>query len=289
MRLSVLIVNYNGRHFFDACLQSIARCAPFEHEVIVVDNASSDGSAEYLRENYPDVQLIESATNSGFAKGNNLGAQHAKGKYLLLLNNDTTLLGNISPALDLLDGDMSIGILGIRMLGREFEYRYSAGHFPVPWRLVKFSSLHQKTGGFRLGKFSEEITAYPVDWVEGSFLLTPIDLWKELKGLDEEYFMYVEDVDYARRVVDAGRRVVYCPQMSYVHLGGYGQSRIGMLVDGFRRYHRQHSNWASRVIANLVLDVGLILRALIYSVRSLRQKSDREKVLSCFRALQRCR
>ncbi|SCZ67287.1 hypothetical protein SAMN03097708_03117 [Thiohalomonas denitrificans] len=287
MKLSIIIVNYNGGHFFDACLRSIAEHVPFEHEVIVVDNASSDGSVEYLRSTHPEVTLIESQSNRGFAGGNNLAASYAKGNFLLLLNNDTILLNDLARALAFMESDPSVGILGARMLGKNNEYRCSAGYFPEPWRLAKLSSLYRKDNEFGNGVFSNNISARQVDWVEGSFLLTPASLWRDLGGLDEAYFMYVEDVDYAKRVADSGKSVLYFPEISYMHFGGYGQSRIGMLFAGFRRYHRTHSNWVKRVLANIILDVGLLTRAFVYMLRSINDKQAKSRAVLCLKALRR--
>lgn len=287
MKLSIIIVNFNGKHFLDDCLKSIAENIHFDYEVIVVDNASTDGSAEYLRNAYPNIILIESKSNLGFAGGNNLGAKSAKGKYLLLLNNDTLILDDLSPAIGLMECDVSIGVLGARMLGKNREYRYSAGYFPEPWRLLKFSWLYQKRGGFRNGVFSCHDDCYEVDWIEGSFLLTPAELWRKLGGLDESYFMYVEDVDYARRVVMLGKRVVYFPKVSYVHFGGYNQTRVGLLVNGYRKYHKRHSNLIVKSIANFLLDFGLLVKGVSYLIYSVVNRTKYERALLYFRALKR--
>lgn len=287
VKLSILIVNYNGKHFFDACLRSIAEHVPFQYEVIVVDNASTDDSVEYLRSEYSEITLIESETNLGFAGGNNLAARHAKGDYLLLLNNDTILLNNITSALELMDNDDSIGILGARMLGRHGEYRYSAGYFPEPWRLFRLSALYRKDNGFKNGLFPKDNHKRRVDWVEGSFLLTPASLWRDMGGLDESYFMYVEDIDYAKKVVASGKNVIFFPGISYVHFGGYGQSRIGMLFDGFRRFHKMHSSLAKRLLANITIDIGLLTRALVYMLRSTLDKKEKERAMLCIKALRR--
>jgi len=258
-----------------------------EHEVIVVDNASTDGSSEYLRSAYPTVRLVESGRNLGFAGGNNLGARVAKGKYFLLLNNDTVILDDVSSAIDLLESDASIGALGARMIGKDLEYRYSTGYFPEPWRLLKLSCLYRKKGEFLLCRFSGDVDCYKTDWVEGSFLLTPAEVWRKLGGLDEDYFMYVEDIDYARRVVRAGKRVAYCPGISYVHFGGFNPQRIGMLFEGFRKYHSKNSCSAIKICAFLVLDVGLLIRALACLLCSIVDGSKWETGIMYLQALRR--
>lgn len=287
MKLSIIIVNYNGKHFLDDCFNSITEHVSFEHELIVVDNDSSDGSAEYLRNNYPDVKLIVSEKNMRFAGGNNLAVRSARGKYLLLLNTDTMLLNDLSVAVELMEKDDSIGAMGARMLDKDKKYRYSAGYFPEPWRLIKISWLYNKSGDFKHGTFSKDRKLYTVDWVEGSFLLTPLEVWRKVGGLDETYFMYIEDVDYARMVVDIGKRVVYCPLVSYVHLGGFNESRIGMLVRGCRRYHEKYSIGVKRLFANLILDLGFIVRGILYFFYGFLDSSKFKKAKWCILALKR--
>ena len=287
MTLSIVIVNFNGRHFLDDCLRSISKQVPFDHEVIIVDNASTDGSVEYLRKAYSQVRLIENEENLGFARANNIGANDAKGDFLLLLNNDTILLDDLTSAIAILKGDESVGILGARMLGKDGEYRHSSGYFPEPLRLFKLSSLYRKDGGFGTGDFEVENSVYPVDWVEGSFLLTRMSLWRDIGGLDESYFMYVEDIDYAKMALLLGKQAVFFPDISYMHFGGYGPGRIGMLIKGFRRYHDRHSNWLMSRLAYIVLDGGLIIRAIVYALRSIGNHQEIERARLCLKALRR--
>lgn len=285
--LSILIVNFNGKDFLGPCFDSICKHVTVPYEIIVVDNASHDGSVEYVTENYPEIKLVASKVNLGFAAGNNLAARSAEGKYLLLLNNDTLLLGDLNSAVALLSSDPSIGALGCMMRGRANEYRYSAGHFPSPLRLLSFSTIFNRSGPFKNGHFpvgSE--TLYDVDWVEGSFILTRSELWQSLGGMDEGYFMYVEDIDFCKRVHDSGFRVVYFPSLSFLHYGGYSSSRIGMLIKGFRRYHKKFSNGIVQLAACFVLTFGLILKAAVYALISLaRGRGVGVKSLSCLKVL----
>lgn len=285
--LSILIVNFNGKKFLGPCFESIRKHVTVSHEIIVVDNASHDGSVEYVTKNYPDINLVFSEVNLGFAAGNNLAARSAKGKYLLLLNNDTLLLGDLKDAVAQLSSDPSIGALGCRMIGRANEYRYSAGHFPSPLRLLSFSTIFNRTGPFNNGNFpAGSETLYDVDWVEGSFILTPSSLWQCLGGMDEDYFMYVEDIDFCKRVHDACLRVVYFPSLTFLHYGGYSSSRLGMLIKGFRRYHIKYSSCIIRLTAGFMLTFGLIIKSVAYALVSLaRGHGIGVKSLSCLKAL----
>lgn len=285
--LSILIVNFNGKDFLGPCFAAIRKHVTVSYEIIVVDNASHDGSAEYVCQSCQEINLIASQVNMGFAAGNNLAARSAGGKYLLLLNNDTLLLGDLKSAVDLLSSDPSIGALGCRMRGRVDEYRYSAGHFPSPLRLLFFSTIFNRSGPFRNGDFpAGNKTLYDVDWVEGSFILTRRELWQSLGGMDEDYFMYGEDIDLCKRVKDFGFRVVYFPSLSFLHYGGYSSNRLGMLIKGFRRYHRKFSNGFMQLAVHFVLTFGLILKAGVYALISLaRGRGIGVKSRSCLKAL----
>ena len=268
MKLSILIVNYNGKTYLGDCLRSIQRNILSEYEVIIVDNASTDGSREYVREHFPEVKLLVSDKNLGFAGGNNIGAREARGDYLLLLNNDTVLLNGINPAIDLLENNKSIGIVGAMMLDGNKDYSLSAGNFPSPMRLIKITSVYKSSGYFKTGNFPQENqeSGHIVNWVAGSFLLMPLSLWQKLGGLDEGYFMYGEDVDFCRRALDAGYSTAYTPSVSYIHYCGFDPSRFPLILKGYLRYHSKFSNVFSSALAAGILISGLIARVMVYGL-----------------------
>jgi GT2 family glycosyltransferase len=285
--LSILIVNFNGKDFLGPCFDSIRQHVTIPYEIIVVDNASHDGSVEYIKAYYPDINLIVSDNNLGFAAGNNLAACSSKSNYLLLLNNDTLLLDDLKSAVALLSSNHTIGALGCRMIGRNSEYRYSTGHFPSPLRLLSFSTIFNRSGLFKKGIFpAGNKKFYNVDWVEGSFILTRKDLWQALNGMDEGYFMYGEDIDFCKRVKDFGYKVIYFPSLSFLHYGGYSSNRLGMLIKGFRRYHKKYSNGFIQLMAQLILTSGLIIRVCSYALISLVcERSVGTKSRNCLKAL----
>lgn len=266
MTLSILIVNWNGGEYIFDCLESIKRSVTVPYEVICVDNGSSDGSPELVQERFPWVTLLRSEDNLGFAGGNNLGASHATGKYLLLLNNDTALRTDVLDAITLLDKDSSIGAVGAEMFGPNGEQRRACARFPTPFRLWFFSSMWYSPAA------SEETTAnIPIrrcDYVEGSFLMTRSSVWKSLNGMDERNYMYGDDVDYCRSLFDAGYATVQCPSIHYLHVGGYTHARMAYLFAGFRRYHLKFSGRLTRLHADFVLRAGLVLRLPWYWLRA---------------------
>lgn len=287
MKLSIIIVNFNGKHHLQSCLQSIVEyCLGLDYEVILVDNASSDGSCEFVERQYPWVKLIRSNENLGFARGNNLGACHSRGDLFLLLNNDTKLQKPLQPMISLFDECKSIGVAGAKMLSEDGNYRLSTGRFLSPFRMIKFSLLLNKKGVFRKGDFEKfEKRIWEVEWVEGSFLMTRKDIWLKLGGLDEGFFMYVEDVDYCKRVVDLGYKVVFDANVAYVHYGGYSVSRLEMLVFGYRRFLDRHFRGLDRYIGHLVLNIGLVARLVLFSGPGLWNPKYRARFKNCRKAL----
>lgn len=287
--VSIVIVNYNGKRFLYDCVTSIERNVTLPFEIILVDNNSQDGSVAFARKNFPQVTLIENHRNLGFAKGNNLGVQHAQGTFILFLNNDTVLNTDLLQAIKILEKDLSVGIVGAKMIGRNNEYRLSAGHFPEPVRLISFSSLYDTSGWLAVGDFSGfQDDFVRVDWVEGSFQLLRKSTWERVGGMDENYFLYVEDVDFCRSVKELGYSTVYCPRVIYKHFGGYGQVRMTLLVKGLRQYHSKFSTKIKCLLANLVLDAGLVARLLASAPGAIfgNQKS-RSRIQVCIFALMR--
>ena len=276
--VSILIVNWNGMEFLDGCFQSIREKVRVPYEVIVMDNASTDGSADEIAQRYPWVRLIRSGENLGFAAGNNLAARHACGKYLLLLNNDTILQTNLSDGIGLLEDDSRIGAVGAAMFGGDGALRYSCAHFPMPARLWFFASMfYNPVKKGRLHDSSSPVAAYKVDYVEGSFLLTRADAWHKLSGIDERNYMYGDDVEYCRSLLNLGLLTVHCPSIRYTHFGGYNHSRMGYLFGGVRRFHRKFSSRRVQLEADFVLRAGLLLRIPWYWARAKVKKDEVSK------------
>jgi len=292
LALSVIIVNYNGMKYLSECIESVRKHVTVNSEIIVVDNGSSDESILFMTKEFPDVILVACNENRGFGYGNNVGAKHAKGKHLLLLNVDTVLLGDVEPAIQVLESSPQIGIIGAKMLGPDDQYRFSAGYFPTLDRLLKISSLYRKDGPFLNGDFpsSPYGTGYLTDWVEASFMLTKRSLWEELEGMDEKYFMYGEDIDYCKRASDLGYATFYVPSIVYRHFGGFSDERISMVIKGFIRYHNKYSGFAYKSAVRFLLYVGLLTRAGVSMIMfvSTRTRKHRLKATLYFQTLMEC-
>ena len=285
--LSILLVNFNGKRFLDDCLIAIAKHVSVPYEIILVDNCSTDGSAEYVEQNHPETRLIRNTRNVGFAAGNNLAASSARGKYVLLLNNDTILQTDVNLAIRLIESRPTIGAVGFKMLSPDLRPRISTGHFPAPWRLIKFSSLFDKADGIKGIESSDGISYRTVDWIEGSFIFTTRSAWDAAGGLDEGYFMYVEDVDFCQAIHRNGMQVAYVTTGAFIHYGGYSNARLGLLISGYRRYHKKYSKLLPRLAANSVLSLGLLVRLAGFGIAYLatRDVELKRKSVSCAQAL----
>jgi GT2 family glycosyltransferase len=228
-RVSVIIVSYNTRNMTLECLQSIVtQTRDVSYEVIVIDNNSSDGSADAIRDQFPDLRLIALNENVGFARANNLAAQEARGERLLLLNPDTVILDHaIDRLIAFADRTPSFHVWGGRTLYGDGRLNPTSCWRRITlWNLTCFA-LGLTYFGRRSALLNSESyggwdrsTTRHVDIVTGCFFLIDHDLWTHLKGFDPTFFMYGEEADLCHRARQAGARPAITPHATIVHYGG---------------------------------------------------------------------
>jgi len=230
MDLSVVVVSYNTCRLLDDCLRSLYAAAPPPGgmEVIVVDNASADGSVAMVRERYPAVRLIADEVNRGYSAANNRGSAVATGDYLLFLNSDTVVGGDaLARPVAHMRANPDIGALTVRLVYPNGE-RDPDNHrgFPTPWNAFCHFTLLSRlfphsprfNGYFR--SYEDFSQVHPVPVIAGSYMLMPRALDRQLGGWDETYFFYGEDIDYCYRINQAGYTIVYYPLVEVVHYKG---------------------------------------------------------------------
>jgi N-acetylglucosaminyl-diphospho-decaprenol L-rhamnosyltransferase len=221
---TVILLNYNTRHLLLDSLQKIsADLLAAGWQVIVVDNGSSDGSAQAVAARFPQVTLVVSEQNVGFAAGNNLGLQQARGDTVILLNTDVLVTAPQLQALaDYLSAHPTVGAVspGLRTAAGEPQ-SFAYGGDPSPRYLLR-RGLRRL---LRSGPLHDWAVTSPidVDWVSGACLAVRTTAYMQVGGLDERYFLYFEDVDWCDRIRQAGWRVVYNPMIQVVHLGGQSE------------------------------------------------------------------
>lgn len=227
--LSVIIVSYNTKDLIGNCLDSIKLSKDrFFWEVFVVDNASEDSSPEFLKKNYPWVNLVLNEKNLGFAKAVNLAIRKAKGRYILLLNPDTILERNtLLEMITFMDKNPQIGISTCRveMPNGEIDWASHRG-FPTPWRSFAYFSrlakLFPRTrifGGYHL-EFEDLAKPHEVDSPCGAFYLIRQEVVKKIGLFDEDYFIFAEDLDFSFRTKEAGYKIFYYPKVKVIHFKG---------------------------------------------------------------------
>jgi hypothetical protein len=228
--LSIVIVNYNTCQLLDDCLTSLlaAEQPAGGMEIIVVDNASSDGSQAMVRQKYPLVQLVASEENRGFSTANNLGTAVATGRTILFLNSDTRIEPDaLVKPLAYLDQHPEVGALTVRLIYPNGE-RDPDNHrgFPTPWNAIchfsGLSRLFPKDSRFNgyFQSYQNMSKTHPVDVIAGSYMLMPMALCRELGGWDETYFFYGEDIDFCYRIRQAGYQIIYYPHVHVLHYKG---------------------------------------------------------------------
>jgi GT2 family glycosyltransferase len=232
--LTVIVVNYNASNLLRDCLASLRTSAPgITQQVIVVDNASADDSCAMVRREFPEVQLIANEQNAGFTRANNQGIAVARGRYIMLLNNDTRVLGDaFTRAVRHLDDHPEIGAAGLKLLNDDGSLQLSCRRFPS-FSQALFNRYSLLTRLFPNNRFSraylmsdiQRDAIQDVDWVSGACLLVRREVLDEIGALDERFFMYCEDVDFCYRVWLAGWRVTYLPFAEVVHLIGQSSRR----------------------------------------------------------------
>jgi len=244
MTLSIIIISWNTRTLLRACLSSIFRHPPpFAFEVIIVDNASSDGSPNLVRAEFPEVRLVENQANLGFATAGNQGAGSAAGRYLLFLNSDTCVhAATLSGAVSYMNRYPQTGIMGCRTLNPDGSLQGSAMAFPTALRI--FANVSGLSRFFKLSRLRNQLHLRGYDYVQGSFLIIAKSVFDHCDGFDERFFLYGEDVDLCLRVREAGLRIGYETGISITHHGGGSSEntalRLAHFISGCLLLYEKH-------------------------------------------------
>lgn len=282
--ISVIIVNYNVKDYLLQCLRSLAASVGgVQTEIIVVDNNSHDGSVAELEPLFPSVRWIALDENIGFGRANNVGLEHATGRYILYLNPDT-IVGSDTLAVmcRYLDEHSKTGIAGCKVLNPDGSFQVACRRgLPTPW--VSFCKLFglqrifpssKLFAGYNLTYLPIDAT-YPVDALIGAFMIGRADLLRSLGGFDPAFFMYGEDIDLCYRVQKAGFDVTYVHTTSIVHYKGESTKRssineVRVFYDAMEIFARKHFGGSRIFLA--FLRMGIALRALV--ARALRKRRE---------------
>jgi GT2 family glycosyltransferase len=287
--VSIVIVNWNTRDLLRNCLASIYKEAgTVDFEVIVVDNASCDGSVAMVKREFPQVNLLENSDNKGFAVANNQAMAIAKGQYVLLLNSDTVILDNaIETTVDFADAHKDVAVLGGRVLNVDQTLQRTCFMFPsVLNMLLAATYLYKLFPKSRF--FGREQMAWwdrgdvkEVDVVTGCFALVRKTAIEQVGLMDERFFMYCEETDWCYRFRQAGWKVLFTPDAQIIHLGGQSSKQMPVemslqLRGSILQFIRKHHSWLEYRMACVLTWLFFAVRVPVWFVRYLISKGQRD-------------
>lgn len=277
--VSVIIVSWNAREYLMQCLASLtpAVCR-YPMEIIVVDNASSDGSAEAVASAFPQVHLLRNPANLGFARANNLGIAASTGRYACLVNSDVKVLPDcISRLVDFCEEHPTVGMVGPRIIGRDGNLQRSCRGFPGVWNMFcralaldAFFPGSRWLSGFLLSHWPQD-SLRQVDMLTGCFWLVRRQALAQVGPLDERFFMYGEDMDWCKRFWLKGWQLIFVPSAEAIHYGGASSSNapVRFYIERHRadlQYWDKHHSRPAVFCFFLICCLHLVLRALGYSL-----------------------
>ena len=276
MKLSIIIVSWNVVEDLSNCLKSIGE-NPLsgEFEIIVVDNASTDGTVDVIKSDFPEVKIIANNENLGFAAGNNRGISEASGAYVLLLNPDTIIHPrSLDGLIGFMDDNADVGLCGPKLLNGDGSIQRSARRYPS-FR----GALHRHTAFKSLGVFKGEYKKWlmkdfgqdeqkDVEQLMGAALIIRKSVLDKVGGMDERFFMYYEEVDLCYRIKQAGWRVVFLPGASITHLGGRSSEQVPvekqlMAMTSLLKFFRKHRGKFITVIFCFIFKAAMAIGNII--------------------------
>jgi len=275
--LSIIIVNYNVKLLLESCLHSVAKAIEnLEAEVVIVDNASSDNSINYLQPIFPQFNFISNMVNEGFAKANNRALAIAKGEFILFLNPDTTVPQNcFEKCITFMKAHGEAGALGVKMLNGEGKFlKESKRGFPSPmvafWKLTGITGMLPRSPLFSkyyLGHLDENMD-HEADVLSGAFMMVKKEVLQKTGGFDERFFMYAEDIDLSFRINQAGYKNYYFAGTSIIHYKGASTKKDFKYVKQFYKAMSQFvKKYYGRGVYSMLLDAGISIFTLFSSLR----------------------
>ena len=287
--VSFIIVNWNTKDIILQCIDSLtSRKEYYTQEIIVVDNASRDGSSEAIKAKYPEVQLIQNSDNLGFARANNIGIKKSSGAYVCLLNSDIQVLDHtISFMIDYMNTNKNIGLSGPKILWPDMTLQHSCMNYPgILTQICETFSLNRLfphtalCSGEYMYFFSHD-RLIKVDWLIGCFLMIRREVLETVGLLDELFFIYSEETDLCKRMHEAGWDIIFLPQVSAIHHNASSSSKNPIRFSAEQRlsalkYWKKHKPFPARVIFLMLLLFHHSTRLIICHLMHLLKRTNRK-------------
>ncbi len=274
--LSVVIVTWKSLDYLRDCLISL-RSQESPYEIIVINNSSGDGTAEMVRDEFPEVTLLENSVNVGFARACNQGILQSRGEVILLLNPDTRVLpGSLEACISYLDAHQEVGAVGCRLVWPDGRVQYECARRLPSLLTMLIESLylhmlfprHWLFGRHLLGNW-DHLSDSTVSCISGAFMMIPRRVIGQIGMLDEDLPMYLEDVDYCKRMWKEGYAIQYLATPCVIHLGGRSRARSSFDFDQLEgqvryRYFRKHHGTLAAASARIIVCWSVLLRIFLY-------------------------
>ena len=277
--LSIIIVNYHHSHILSDCLESVYKTIEkIQFEIILVDNSSKDDGLKSILKRYPKTQYIKNSKNIGFSRANNQGAKLASGDFLLFINPDTIMIEKaVESMLNHIRSDSSIGVLGPKVLNLDGSIQYSCREFPTIWSglfnryslMTRLSPNNRYSKDYLMLDYDHNSTR-SVDWVSGCCMMMSKSTFNKANGFDENYFLFIEDVDLCQVIKKQGLRVVYFPNAKIFHKISSSNSRLTPQTiikrhQGMIYYNQKHfkTNFIVRYMINSTIMARCLLQILM--------------------------
>lgn len=278
--VSIVIVNWNARDYLRACLRSISEQTSRTHEIIVVDNASRDGSTDMLRAEFPGVTLIANTHNAGFAAANNQGIAIARGRHILLLNPDTVILDHaIDRMIDESDKRPDTGVIGCQVWETPERLQRVGFAFPHPFNIAIIQTgLTRRLARwpiFRAPAYGDwdRDTERDLDVISGMFMLVKRSVIEKIGALDPDYFVYAEEADWCRRIWRSGFRCTFIPTARILHVDGGGKSTDQVSVKMYVQlqksltiFNRKNYGPIAAFLVRLIYITAMTARGIMFSI-----------------------
>jgi GT2 family glycosyltransferase len=274
MRLSVIILNYNVRYFLEQCVLSVQEAlSDIDGEIIVVDNNSDDDSCLMMKSRFPHIKLIQNKENSGFPKGNNIGVEQAKGKYICILNPDTVVAEDtFIKILAFAEKQTNLGIIGCKLIDGTGNFLpESKRGVPTPW--VAFTKIfglykifpNQKLFNQYYAQHLTENQTGKVDILVGAFMIMKRDLYLEIGGFDEDCFMYADDIDLSYSVLQKQKNNYYFHETSVIHYKGESTVKDGKYMKRFQEamefFYQKH--FRKSLFFSVFIKIGILFFSFV--------------------------
>lgn len=275
MDLSIVIVNWNTRDLLRGCLTSVyTGLGALKAEVLVVDNASSDGSCNMVQSEFPAVRLIKSDENLGFAGGNNVALKQAAGRIVMLLNTDTVVHGTVlEDAVRWLDAHPAVGVMGPRLLNTDGSVQPSCSAFPSLRHLAMQTlglTRFSKMDAYRMTGW-DRTSERQVDVISGAAMFVRAEAIQDVGLLDEAFFFYGEETDWCRRFAQAGWELVFAPIPEITHFGNGSAGKLNhrrdvLMTEGTTRLHLKHGGLLAGLACFAILAAHNASRAVFWTL-----------------------